>query len=94
MHAAGEPVQDLLAKLQGQAKDRMLRAYAPKSKGTLASAIRKFARFAQHVESRVLFQMSAVTGDRGAAIHNEWTLVLFVEWLLKAISEKCRCARR
>ena len=88
MHAAGEPVQDLLAKLQGQAKDRMLRAYAPKSKGTLASAIRKFARFAQHVESRVLFQMSAVTGDRGAAIHNEWTLVLFVEWLLKAISEK------
>ena len=60
MHAAGEPVQDLLAKLQGQAKDRMLRAYAPKSKGTLASAIRKFARFAQHVESRVLFQMSAV----------------------------------
>ena len=65
MHAAGEPVQDLLAKLQGQAKERMLRAYAPKSKGTLASAIRNFARFAQHVESRVLFQMSAVTGDRG-----------------------------
>ena len=88
MHAAGEPVQDLLAKLQGQAKERMLKAYAPKSKGTLASAIRKFARFAQHVESRKLFQMSAVTGDRGAAIHNEWTLVLFVEWLLKAISEK------
>ena len=88
MHAAGEPVQDLLAKLQGQAKERMLRAYAPKSKGTLASAIRKFARFAQHVEARVLFQMSAVTGDRGAAVHNEWTLVLFVEWLLRAISEK------
>ena len=88
MHAAGGPVQDLLATLQGEARERMLRAYAPKSKGTLASAIRKFARFARHIPTRCLFKMSAVTGDRGAAIHNEWTLVLFVEWLLKAISEK------
>ena len=41
----------MLESLTGEARKRLLRAYAPKSKGTLQSAIRKLAAFAQHIPS-------------------------------------------
>ena len=78
----------MLAKLQGRAREHLDKAYAPKSKGVLRSAIRKFAMFALSVESRQLFCSSLVSGDRAAAAHNEWTLILFVEWLLEHVSPK------
>ena len=78
----------MLATLVGEARVRLLRAYAPKSKGPLQSAIRKFAKFSRFVSSRQLFVVSKFTGDRAASAHNEWTLILFVEWLIKDISEK------
>ena len=79
---------DMLAALVGEARVRLLRAYAPKSKGPLQSALRKFAKFSRYVPSRQLFVVSRFTGDRAASAHNEWTLILFVEWLIKDISEK------
>ena len=46
MHAAGaDIVLDMLAELQGAARERLELAYAPKSKGPLRSALRKFGRF-------------------------------------------------
>ena len=49
MHAAGaDPVLDMLAELQGAARDRLTLAYAPKSKGALRSALRKFGHFSRY----------------------------------------------
>ena len=79
---------DMLTALVGEARVRLLKAYAPKSKGPLQSAIRKFAKFSRYVPSRQLFVVSRFTGDRAASAHNEWTLILFVEWLIKDTSEK------
>jgi hypothetical protein len=81
-------VEDMLTKLQGKAREHLIRAYAPKSKGVLRSALRKFAMFVQSIPSRQLFLPSKVSGDRAAAAHNEWTLILFVEWLLEHVSPK------
>jgi hypothetical protein len=83
-------VTGLLERLQGRAAERMQRAYAPKSKGPLQSAIRKLARFAREVPERELFRQSRFQGDREAAAWNEWTLILFVEWLTEAISQKTK----
>ena len=83
-------MQDMLDMLQASARERMLRAYAPKSKGTLRSAIRKLGQFAASIpkHKRELFCISRHTGDRQASSHNEWTFVLFVEWMLQTISAK------
>ena len=89
MRAVGTVV-GLLERLQGQAAERMQRAYAPKSKGVLQSAIRKLAQFAQEVPERELFRQSRFQGDREAAAWNEWTLILFVEWLTGSISQKTK----
>ena len=80
----------MLESLTGEARKRLLRAYAPKSKGTLQSAIRKLAAFARHIPSsrREMFMRSKFAGDKAAANHNEWTFILFVEWLLVDISKK------
>ena len=89
MHAAGaDPVLDMLAELQGAARDRLALAYAPKSKGALRSALRKFGHFSRAVRGRQLFMVSVVGGDRPAAVHNEWTFILFIEWMLRNVSTK------
>lgn len=82
----------MLAELQGAARERLERAYCPKSKGPLRSATKKLAEFARAVPSakRQLFVISSVSGDRAAAVHNEWTFILFVEWLLKHVSHKTK----
>jgi hypothetical protein len=74
----------------GGAADKLARAYAPKSKGPLQSAVRKLARFARAVPERELFKVSRFRGDREASAWNEWTLVLLVEWMLITPSEKTR----
>ena len=79
---------DMLAELQGAARKRLELAYAPKSKGVLRSALRKFGKFSLVVRGRQLFIASTVSGDRQAATHNEWTFILFVEWLLRTPSAK------
>ena len=80
----------MLESLASEARKRLQRAYAPKSKGALQSAIRKLAAFARHIPSsrREMFLLSKVAGDKEAANHNEWTFILFVEWLLVDISKK------
>jgi hypothetical protein len=78
----------MLAELQGAARKRLELAYAPKSKGVLRSALRKFGKFSLVVRGRQLFIASTVSGDRQAATHNEWTFILFVEWLLRTPSAK------
>ena len=52
----------MLESLASEARKRLQRAYAPKSKGTLQSAIRKLAAFARHIPSsrREMFLLSKV----------------------------------
>ena len=89
MHAAGaDVVLDMLAELQGAARERLELAYAPKSKGPLRSALRKFGQFSRAVPSRQLFMVASVAGDKWASIHNKWTFILFIEWLMRTPSEK------
>jgi hypothetical protein len=60
---------------------RLKEVYAPASTGPLNSAISALARFAQSCPSRELFRRPRFHGDQEAAAHNEWTMILFV-WFL------------
>jgi hypothetical protein len=77
-------------RLHEAAGERLKRAYAPRSKGPLQAAVRALAKFAKFVPQRQLFRESRFDGDRRATTHNEWTLILFVEWLLMTPSAKTR----
>ena len=81
-------VPGLLQRLQGGALEKLSRAYAPKSKGPLQSAIKWLARFAQATPERDIFRVSRFRGDREASAWNEWTLILLVEWMLATPSVK------
>ena len=60
--------------------------YAPNSSGPLSSAIAALARFAQACPDRELFTSPRFHGDREAAAHNEWTMILFVWFLVTTAS--------
>ncbi|KAL3894566.1 MAG: hypothetical protein SGPRY_013776, partial [Prymnesium sp.] len=74
-------VAGLLAKLHEAAADRMKSVYAPKSKDTLNTALRSFARFAMQCPERVLFREKGDISERQAAAWNEWTFILYAMWL-------------
>jgi hypothetical protein len=80
----------MCAELHAAAGERLSRAFAPKSRGPLQSAIKALARFAKHVPGRTLFRESKFDGDRRASTHNEWTFILFIEWLIGTPSKKTK----
>lgn len=77
----GGEVAGLLAKLHEAAADRMRSVYAPKSKDTLNTALRSFARFARQCPGRQLFREKGDISERQAAAWNEWTFILYATWL-------------
>lgn len=77
-----------MKRLHARATDRLERAYAPRSRGPLASALRAFSSFAAACPRRELFRAPQVLGDRWAAAHNEWTLVLFATFLSSTTSKR------
>ena len=74
-------VPGLLQKLEGEAAERLKSAYAPKSKGSLHSALAALARFAASCPTRELFVRPRALGDMDASAHNEWTFILFVWYM-------------
>lgn len=71
----------LLAKLHEAAADRMSSVNAPKSRDTLNTALRSFARFVMQCPERVLFREKGDISERQAATCNEWIFILYAMWL-------------
>jgi hypothetical protein len=61
---------------------RLRGAYAPASQGPLGSAVSAFARFAQACPDRELFRQPRFHGDLQTAAYNEWTMILFVWYMV------------
>lgn len=80
----------LLERLNAEAAGRLQIAYAPRSRGPLASALRAFEKFATACPGRELFKEPRALGDRAAAKHNEWTLILYATFLASTTSERTR----
>jgi hypothetical protein len=65
-----------------RAHARLDERLAPASRRKLATAQRHFARFTRRLRGRrVPFRTPRAAGDLKALLHNEWTLVLFTEYL-------------
>lgn len=77
----------LLARLDEEVHAALRAAYAPRSKGPLATAARAFAAWAARVPGRELFVMPTVRGEIAAEAHNEWTLCLWAWHEGQRISE-------
>ena len=87
--AAGQAAAvDMFARLDAGVRMTLATAYAARSAGPLGTAIRSLATFAQCVPNRILFKMPRWHGDLTAEAHNEWTLLLWVWWLLHRDSPK------
>ena len=73
----------MLPRVEAEARKRLARAFAPRSKGVLQSALRAFARFATATPGRTLFHTPAtMRGDvYEMRAWNEWTLILFATYL-------------
>ena len=84
---AGEEA-DLFNRLDAEVRNELASAYAPRSKGPLGTAVRSLARFAKCVPNRQLFKRPRVRGDLSVEAHNEWTLLLWAQWLASAVSVK------
>ena len=81
---------DLLKRIEEEASSRLARAFAPKSRGVLQSALRAFARFAAATPTRALFHTPASVGWNEHEIRawNEWSLILFATHLSISPSKK------
>ena len=78
----------MFARLDAGVREELATAYAAASEGPLGTAIRSLAAFARCVPHRVLFKMPRWHGDLTAESHNEWTLLLWVWWLITRPSAK------
>ena len=74
-------VPGLLQKLDREVSQRLEEAVAGKSAGPMASALAALARFAASCPERELFRRPSFHGDVETAAHNEWTVILFV-WFM------------
>ena len=80
----------LLRKLHAEAATRMERVYAPKSKDSLNTALRSFARFAAQCPARELFKEKGAVSERQAGAWNEWTFILYAMWLVSQASKQTK----
>jgi hypothetical protein len=71
----------MLERLHSEVAGRLRAAYAPKSQGSLQSAIAALARFSAACPDRELFRRPRFHGDLEMSAYNEWTLMLFA-WFL------------
>ena len=79
-------VPGLLQKLDSEVSQRLEEALAGKSAGSMASALAALARFAASCPERELFRRPRFHGDVETAAHNEWTVILFVWFMVSTDS--------
>jgi len=88
---AGEAFpKDLLHRLHADVVERLRDAFAPGSKEVLNTVLRAFDRFARACPQRQLFKSPRHQGDSEASAWNEWTLILFAQFLVHAPSRKTK----
>ncbi|KAL1500528.1 hypothetical protein AB1Y20_013184 [Prymnesium parvum] len=91
MEATGGSFPDgLLHRLHADAIARLRVAFAPGSKGELNTVLRAFNEFARACPQRHLFHAPRYRGDSAATAWNEWTLILFAQFLASAPSKKTK----
>lgn len=83
-------MRGLLHRLHRDAAAKVYESFAPRSKGPLNSALQAFARFAAACPERTLFQQSTHRGDRSSTSWNEWTFILFAQYLGERPSTKTK----
>lgn len=81
-------MKGLLQRLDAEAADRIGRAYAPRSRPALNSALKAFARFSEACPERTLFTTPARDRDPAIAAWNEWTFILFAQYMATVPSKK------
>lgn len=86
----GKAIKGLLSRLHNQAAKALDAAFAPRSRGSLASAIKALARFSGACPQRVLFKAPRALGDQRSSAWNEWTFVLFATYLSTTPSLKTK----
>ena len=81
-------VDELSAAAWGHLRRRLANASIPK----LQTALRHLSRFERAVRASrpKLFVVPKEAGSQAALLHNEWSLVLFVEWLARWRSPRTR----
>ena len=79
---------EALARLTSQAESRLATSFAPRSKGPLNSALNALARFAQAYPSLRMFDHTLGRDAAKQKIRNEWTFILFIEFLMREPSKK------
>jgi hypothetical protein len=93
---AGQPpaadASTLVDELSGSAWGHLRRRLADSSIPKLQTALRHLARFERAVKGQrpKMFVVPTDAGGQAALLHNEWTLVLFVEWLARWRSPRTR----
>lgn len=86
----GGEVEGLLSRLHAEAADRMKSVYAPRSKDSLSTAWRSFARFAIQCLERELLKEKGTLSERQAGAWNEWTFILYAVWLASQTSKQTK----
>lgn len=77
-----------MRRLDEGAAARIGRAYAPKSRPALNSALKAFARFSAACPERTLFKSQTRDRDPAVAAWNEWTFILFAQFMATVPSKK------
>ena len=75
-------IDALLRQLEQAGHDHLQQRLAPSSRGKLATAMRHLSRMQRALRGkRTLLRVPRWAGDMDAQLHNEWSLVLFAEYL-------------
>ena len=79
-----------MARLEADAQARLRSAFAPNSRGVLASALRSFAQFAERTPARELFLTpgNSDMNEHAMRAWNEWTLILYAQFMTMRVSPK------
>ena len=89
--APAASIASLTQRLEGAARAALKRVLADASERKLQSALATFAEFAALCPEREpLFMDAKFQGDRQAALYNEWTMILWAEYVSIRISPKTK----
>jgi len=80
----------LINELKAKAMKHLVDVHADKTKAKLASALKQFVAFTKAVPGRRLFVQPNALNLMKVTRRNEWTLILFAEWLAVQISPKTK----
>ena len=71
------------ATLGGNAYDHLAQRLAPTSKKKLKTVFNHLDRLQRRMPSRAFFVEPRRSGDMKALLHNEWSLIMFAEYLFR-----------